>query len=103
MAQREATQQKLLEARALERRWREKEKEMYQALQPFSGVAQCARLQVAAGEAERVAEEMVERFLEGGGEVETWAKAYREVRHVEALRRERGARWGEGRVAGWRN
>lgn len=103
-AARELAQQKLGDTRALERSWRAQEQDMYRALQPFSSVAQHARLQAAVAQARRVTAEMEERFLDHGeGELDTWLKAYREVRRVEALRRERAARWGEGRVGGWRN
>lgn len=102
--QREATQQKLVETKALERRWREKENEMYQVLQPFSSVAQIGRLQAAVGEAERLSEEMAEDFLGGvdGSEVETWIRGYRELREVATLRKERAGRLAEGRVGNWR-
>ncbi|CCX06646.1 hypothetical protein FPQ18DRAFT_424317 [Pyronema domesticum] len=99
---RDSTQQKLLETKQLERVWRDKEKEMYQALQPYSSVAQEQRLRQAAEESEKMAEDIVERFLAGDGEVEEFLKTYREVRKVQTLRKERGARWREGRVAGWR-
>ena len=102
VAQREAAQQKLGEAKALERVWREKEKEMYQALQPFSSLAQMGRLQAAVDEAERLSEEMSESFLDGEGEVESWVRGYRELREVATLRKERAGRWTEGRVSGWR-
>jgi hypothetical protein len=99
-ALRESTQQKLLETKALEKRWREKEKEMYQALQPFSQVGLHARLQSAVAEGERECDALAEDFLNGAGEVEPWIRAYREGRKAVALRRERRARWDEGRVSG---
>lgn len=101
-AQREATQQKLLETRALEGKWREVEKEMYQSLQPFSEVGLHARLRAAVAEGERECDALAEDFLEGAGEVEVWVREYREKRKGVALRRERAGRWSEGRVGGWR-
>jgi hypothetical protein len=104
VSQREATQKILTDAKAHERRWRDKEKEMYQALQPFSSPALYARLSNAIAEAEATSEAMVESFLDDGGAdgVESWVKSYREIRKLTALRRERMGRWDEGRVVGWR-
>jgi len=102
IALRETTQQKLAEAKTLERRWREKEKEMYQALQPFSSPALHARLVNATNEAEQTGDAMLESFLEQGGDVESFIRGYREVRKLAALRNERMGRWDEGRVGGWR-
>ncbi|KAA8896801.1 hypothetical protein FN846DRAFT_993574 [Sphaerosporella brunnea] len=99
---RESTQQKLLETKGLEKRWREKEKEMYQSLQPFSEVGLHARLQSAVAEGERECDALAEEFLSGAGEleVEPWVRAYRDGRKTVALRRERRGRWDEGRVSG---
>ncbi|RPB25061.1 hypothetical protein L211DRAFT_861608 [Terfezia boudieri ATCC MYA-4762] len=106
--QREATERCLLEARALERAWREKEKEMYQALQPFSPPALYSRLVSAVGEAGSVSEALEASFLEervgkdGGRDVGEFLKEYRAMRKLYHLRRERKERWDDARVGGWR-
>lgn len=58
-------------------------------------------------EAEALCKGVEESFLEGEGEVGErevgeWVRRVREGRRVVALRRERKARWDEGRVGGWR-
>lgn len=103
---REAAERSLLEARKLERAWRDREKEMYQSLQPFSSPALYSRLVNAVGDAEAVAEAMAESFLEEGGgdgrDVGEFVREYRGLRKSYHLRKERKERWDEGRVGGWR-
>ncbi|KAI5807009.1 hypothetical protein EDC01DRAFT_10113 [Geopyxis carbonaria] len=104
IAQRAAVQQKLVAARALEGKWREKEQEMYVALNAFSSPALYARMVAAVEEAERESDVVAEAMVEGaaGGDVEAWVRGYREGRKKVGLRRERVGRWDEGRVGGWR-
>ena len=104
---REQTERRLLEARGLERSWRDREKEMYMVLRPFSPPALYGRLMAAVGEAEGTAQAMETSFLEGGGmeggrDVGEFVREYRGVRKMYHLRKERKERWDEGRVGGWR-
>jgi len=129
-AARNNTSSALLQTRALERAWREKEKEMYIALGRFSAPALHSRLGQAVGEAEAVSKALEESFLEddglegigngrggvedgginttsastgkGGRDVENFVKSYRGVRALYHLRKERRERWDENRVGGWR-
>ncbi|KAI5801634.1 hypothetical protein DFH27DRAFT_610981 [Peziza echinospora] len=103
------TERRLLEAKSLERSWRDKEKEMYVALQPFSPPALYNRLMSAVGEAESLSEALEASFLEergesggGGRDVGEFIREYRTMRKVYHLRRERKERWDEGRIGGWR-
>jgi len=67
-----------------------------------------ARLGAAIAEQEAVCLGVEESFIEGDGaiatdrEVEAWIRRVREGRRLVWLRRERRARWDEGRVGGWR-
>ncbi|KAL7271799.1 hypothetical protein RUND412_005425 [Rhizina undulata] len=100
---RETTECRLLETRNLERQWREKEKEMYQSLQPFSSPALYNRLTNAVSEAEGLSEALAASFLEEGGrDVGDFVREYRGMRKLYHLRKERKERWDEGRVGGWR-
>ncbi|KAG0636304.1 hypothetical protein HOY80DRAFT_370944 [Tuber brumale] len=100
---RESAERALVETRQLERTWRDREKEMYQALQPFSSPALYSRLVNAVGDAEAVADAMAESFLEEGGrDVGEFVREYRALRKTYHLRKERKERWDEGRVGGWR-
>ena len=53
-----------MQTRALERAWREKEKEMFDALGKFSAPALHARLGQAVGEADAMGKALEESFLE---------------------------------------
>lgn len=102
-AHRDAAERALFDARALERAWRAREKEMYQALQKFSSPALYSRLSNAVTDAEAVAEGMAESFLlEGGRDVAEFVREHRAWRKTYHLRKERKERWDEGRVGGWR-
>ena len=67
------------------------------------------RLVAAIGEAERMGEGVIVAGLEArDGEmaterdVEDWIQKVKEERRLVWLRKERRARWDEGRVGGWR-
>lgn len=80
---------------------------MDDALQPWSPKAVHARLVGGIAEQEALCRALEESFLDGEGragerEVGEWGKRYREGRKVLGLRRERKARFEEGRVGGWR-
>ncbi len=80
---------------------------MDEALAPFSPKALYQRLAQSIGEQEQVCVALEESFLEGEEgmgerEVGEFLKRFREGKKVERLRRERKARWDEGRVGGWR-
>ena len=89
------------------------------ALEPWSPKALHARLVSGIMEQEGLCRALEESFLEGMGsgeggnvgfgdgkagerEVADWVKRYREARKTLGLRRERRARFEEGRVGGWR-
>lgn len=68
-----------------------------------------ARLGAAIVEQEGICRGVEESFVEGEGEgrvgereVEGWVRRVREGRRLVWVRRERRARWDEGRVGGWR-
>lgn len=104
----------LLQAHALERAWRNKQTELDKALEPWSPKAVHARLVSGIQEQEALVRGLGESFIEGGGgygedggkaaerEVTEWVRRYREGVKTLALRRERRARFEEGRVGGWR-
>jgi len=80
-------------------------------LRDFSAPALYEKLKAAIGEQEGLCQGLEESFLEGGAdgsgvasdrEVEQFVKRLKEARKVEYLRKERKARWDEGRVGGWR-
>ena len=80
---------------------------MDDALAPWGAKAIHARLGDGIREQEEWCGALAESFLEGEGragerEVEGWVRRYREGRKLLALRRERRARFEEGRVGGWR-
>ena len=65
------------------------------------------RLSAGATEQELLVRGVEESWLDEEGvagerEVEGWLRRVKEVKKVELLRRERRARWDEGRVGGWR-
>lgn len=99
---RAGVQQKLVDTRALEKRWREREEEMYRGLKKFSSPDMYARLLAGVEEGKAEMAEMERALLEGGVEVGSWVRGYREVGKRVVLRRERVGRWDEGRVGGWR-
>ncbi len=113
-AQRTATQTQLLSARALERSWAVKQRDMDAALAPFAPANLYQRLAAGVTEQEAVCTALEESFLDfdgGGGthggeaserEVAEWVRRYREAKKVYYLRHERKQRWDEGRVGGWR-
>jgi hypothetical protein len=98
---------KLLHLHKLERQWRQKQTEMDDALDPWSPKALHARLVASIQEQEQLCAALEESFLEGDGkaserEVADWVKRYRENRKTLGLRKEKRARFEEGRVGGWR-
>ena len=124
-ALRSAAQAQLLSAHALERQWRQKQREMDHALGPFSPSELYLRLGRGVREQDEVCRAMEESFVggnwNGGGpaggsggsaggsgamaderEVLDWLRRYVDCRRVYYLRLERKNRWDEGRVGGWR-
>ncbi|KAI9696592.1 MAG: hypothetical protein M1836_005611 [Candelina mexicana] len=105
--QRTTTESHLLHLHSLEHQWRSTQTRMDSALAPFSPKALYQRLAQSIGEQEQVCAALEESFLEGEEEmgereVGEFLKRFREAKKVERLRRERKARWDEGRVGGWR-
>lgn len=97
----------LIRVRGLEQSWRKKQGEMEERLERWSPRVLHGRLVGSISEGEGVCAGVEESWLEGGGvaaerEVEGWVRRVREGRRAVALRRERRARWDEGRVGGWR-
>ena len=118
---RQSAQSRLLALRALERQWRAKEAEQDKALRNFSPPALYQRLSAGIAEQEAYCRILQEGFLDGEverkgnsnrvnegestateREVVDFLKRYKEAVKVAYLRRERKARWDEGRVSGWR-
>lgn len=104
---REQTSTHLLAVRALEQSWKKKQGEMEEKLERWGPRVLHGRLVAAIGEGEREVAAVEESWLDGGGraeerEVEGMIRRVREGRRSVALRRERRARWDEGRVGGWR-
>lgn len=80
---------------------------MEAALAPFAPRALYGRLQLSIGEQEEICTAVEEGWIDGEGvaserEVVEWLRRVREGRKLLELRRERRARWDEGRVGGWR-
>ncbi|KAF2857997.1 hypothetical protein K470DRAFT_283526 [Piedraia hortae CBS 480.64] len=105
--QREQTQSRLLALRALEQQHRSKLAETERALRSFSPMALYQRLSAGAQEQDRLVEEIEQNWLEEGGmatdrEVVDFVKRVRDAKRTAFLRRERKARWDDGRVGGWR-
>ena len=98
----------LLSLHALERQWRHKQADMDRALEPWSPKALHARLVSSIVEQEMLCQALEESFLESRDEkpsereVAEWVKRYKESETVLGLRKERRARFDEGRVGGWR-
>ena len=97
----------LLRLRSLELAFRNKQSAIDSALSPWAPKAVHQRLVTGIVEQEAWCRALEESFLEGDGlvgerEAVEWARRYREGAKVGALRRERRARFEEGRVGGWR-
>ncbi|KAK9457915.1 hypothetical protein V1511DRAFT_491224 [Dipodascopsis uninucleata] len=104
---RSQAEQELALAREDEKKWKQKESEMYSALAPYSGATLHSKLRAATIEAEQISEALADSFLEGGGmgtvtvdSVNKFVRDYRQVRRIYHLRKERLGRWDEERVAG---
>lgn len=121
-------QARLLAAHAAERQFKQRQAALTDervggALAGFAPQALYRRLVAATQEQEAVSEGILESFMDSrsphyGGhavhgqhgegdraterEVVEWVRQYREARKLYYLRRERKARWDEGRVGGWR-
>lgn len=98
---------RLLAAHALERTWKNKQAELEAALERFGPRVLHRRLGEEIADEEARCAALEESFLEGEGvvgerEAAEWVRRVREGRRLVCLRRERRARWDEGRVGGWR-
>lgn len=96
----------LLAVRGTEQAWRKKQAEVEGRLEAFGPRVLHARLGASIVDEEGVCKGVEESFLElegvGEREVQEWVRRVREGRRRVCLRRERKARWDEGRVGGWR-
>lgn len=106
-SQRAQTQSRLLALRALEQQHRTKIAETEAALRSFSPQALYQRLSASVAEQEQLLRGIEQSWVEESGmagerEVGEWVRRVREASRVAFLRRERKARWDEGRVGGWR-
>lgn len=104
---RDAVSAHLLSVRALERQWKNKQTELERELESFGPRVLYRRLVEEIADEETRCRAVEESFLEGEGvigerETSEWVKRVRESRRLVYLRRERRARWDEGRVGGWR-
>lgn len=93
--------------RALERQWKNKQAELERELEQFGPRVLYRRLGEEIADEEARCRASEESFLEGDGvrserDTSEWIKRVREGRRLVTLRRERRARWDEGRVGGWR-
>lgn len=80
---------------------------MEQRLETFGPRVLHQRLGASIVEQEAVCRGLEESFLDQGDvaserEVADWVRSLRDARKIGYLRRERRARWDEGRVGGWR-
>lgn len=104
---RQRTSARLLSLRSLSRAWSDKQHEMDRALAPFGPQEIYKRLGEGVREQDGLVRAVEESFLEGEGiaaerEVQDVIRRVREGIKRGSLRRERRARWDEGRVGGWR-
>lgn len=107
VSQRAATQARLLALRALEQQHRAKIAETEDALRDFSPMALYQRLNASAVEQEQLLRGIEQSWLEEPGqasdrEVSDWIKRVKEASRVAFLKKEKKARWDEGRVGGWK-
>ena len=107
MAQRSATQSRLLALRALEQQHRTKITETEDTLRGFSPMALYQRLNAGVQEQDALVKGIEESFLDQGGaanerEVADFIRRVRDAKRTAFLRTERKERWDEGRVGGWR-
>ncbi|KAJ2905075.1 uncharacterized protein MKZ38_006468 [Zalerion maritima] len=113
--QRASAQAQLLSAHALERQWQQKQRDVDMSLYPFSPSALYQTLGQGLQDQEAMCRSLEDSFLDGGfaaanghdgvaseREVSEWTRSYRDQKKLYYLRRERKARWDEGRVGGWR-
>ncbi|EME87446.1 uncharacterized protein MYCFIDRAFT_201126 [Pseudocercospora fijiensis CIRAD86] len=106
-ALRERTQSRLLALRALEQQHRTKLNETEDALREFSPMALYQRLNASVQEQELMNRGLEESWLEEDDtatdkETADFVRRMKEGEKTAFLRRERKARWDEGRVGGWR-
>ncbi|KAJ8608640.1 hypothetical protein MRB53_039524 [Persea americana] len=106
--QRQQVTAQLLSVRALERQWRNKQSETETALARFGPRELHQRLGQSIVEAEGDCEwhrgraGLRERGKASERETQEWIKRVKDARGVVWMRKERRARWDEGRVGGWR-
>ncbi|QIX01939.1 hypothetical protein AMS68_007456 [Peltaster fructicola] len=106
-SQRAATQSRLLALRALEQQYRAKITETEAALRAFSPMAQYQRLNASATEQQQLLKGIEESWIDEPGqanerEINDWVKRVKDASRVAFIRKERKARWDEGRVSGWK-
>lgn len=106
-SQRAATQARLLALRALEQQHRAKIAETEAALHEFSPGALYQRLNASALEQEQLLRGIEQSWIEEPGqaserELSDWVKRVKDASREAFLKKERKARWDEGRVGGWK-
>lgn len=109
LSTRSNVQTHLLTVRGLESRWKKKQSELENRLEPWGPRELHQRLVTSIAEQEAMCQGLEESFIEDDSagvrserDVADWVKRVREGRKLCHLRRERRARWDEGRVGGWR-
>ena len=109
LSTRSNVQTHLLSIKGLETRWKKKQSELENRLEPWGPRELHQRLVTSIAEQEAMCQGLEESFIEDDTsgvrserDVADWIKRVREGRKLSHLRRERRARWDEGRVGGWR-
>lgn len=109
LSSRSNVQTHLLAIRGLETRWKKKQTELENTLEPWGPRELHQRLVTSIAEQESLCQVLEDSFIEDDSvglsserEVGEWVKRVKEGRRLCHLRRERRARWDEGRVGGWR-
>ena len=105
--ERARTQALLLRTRGAEQTFRTRQHAHEDAIEAFSPRALHRRLAQATREGEDELRVVQDSFLNAQGiaserDVQEWLRSMRRAREVVELRKERGERWAEGRVGGWR-
>lgn len=96
-SKRTAVQERLLRLKSLDEEWQRVERDMFQALGPYTTPALQSRLARAAHESETASDALLASFLSEGN-VTDFLTAYRKERKLFHLRKERLDRWHEDRV-----
>ncbi|OLL23611.1 hypothetical protein NEOLI_004436 [Neolecta irregularis DAH-3] len=97
---RDSLEVKLAKTHDCEQNWKVAQRNMFAAMKPFSTPALYGQLQEVLAESEMLSDSLLMSFLDAGDPVDLarFSKDYRAIRKTYHLRKERLARWQEGRV-----